>query len=265
MSDADGKKLVTSSLIEDGTLLDILFDNPKGNVLTMAVMDEIAQLLDAHESDQHLRLVMLRGAGKHFSFGVSVAEHVADLAPKMLASFHALLRKIAAYPVPVGAVVQGHCLGGAFEVVLCCHFVFATPNAAFACPEVKLAVFPPILAAIGAHRLGGALAERLLLTGDTIDAQGAAAAGLVTGFVGEDGDPKQDVVAWYKKNLRPLSAKALRFSTRAFRQASGLLDQLGAPLEAIERFYLDEVLSSADANEGIASFMERRAPTWKDE
>ncbi|MBZ5522125.1 MAG: enoyl-CoA hydratase/isomerase family protein, partial [Acidobacteriia bacterium] len=51
------------------------------------------------------------------------------------------------YPVPVAALVEGRCLGGAFELALCCHFVFAARSAVFACPEIKLGVFPPVLAA----------------------------------------------------------------------------------------------------------------------
>ena len=91
----------------------------------------------------------------------------------MLAAFHALIRTVADYPVPLAAVVQGQCLGGAVELVLACQFVFATASARFACPEIKLGVLPPVLAAIGPLRLGHAVSERLLLSGDSLDAEAA--------------------------------------------------------------------------------------------
>ncbi len=85
------------------------------------------------------------------------------------------MRELAAYPVPVAALVEGRCLGGAFELALCCHLVFATPIArASAAPRSSSASFPPVLAAIGALRLPGALAERLLLTGEELDVDGGA-------------------------------------------------------------------------------------------
>jgi cyclohexa-1,5-dienecarbonyl-CoA hydratase len=95
----------------------------------------------------------------------------------MLAGFHAMIRQVAAYPVPIAALVEGSCLGGAFELILACHFVFAAPSAVLGCPEIKLGVFPPVLAAIGSHRLGGPLAERLVMTGASIDAAVAERAG----------------------------------------------------------------------------------------
>jgi cyclohexa-1,5-dienecarbonyl-CoA hydratase len=182
----------------------------------------------------------------------------------MLASFHGLVRELAAYPVPLAALVEGRCLGGAFEMVLCCHLIFATPSARFGCPEIKLGVFPPVLAAIGALRLGGALAERLILTGEELDAAAAERAGLVAAILGPDGDPEELLLAWYRARLRPLSAFALRQAARASRSGSGLLEALGRPLEAVERQYLGEVVASHDGNEGIEAFLARRPPVWRD-
>ena len=249
-------------LLEDGTLLRLTLDKPKGNVLDTAMMRELQAALAAHREEGALRLVVLRGAGGHFSFGASVEEHRREQAPAMLSTFHRFVRELAAYPVPVAALVEGRCLGGAFEVALCCHLVFATPGAVFACPEIKLAVFPPVLAAIGHLRLGGALAERLLLTGEDLDAATAQRAGVVAAVL--EGDVDEAMVGWYRRTLRPLSAFALRQATRASRTGSGLLAALDAPLQAIEQQYVDQVLPSADGNEGIEAFLQRRPPQWKD-
>ena len=218
--------LALAELLEGGGLLHIAIGTPKGNILSRAMMGEIAAGLRQHREDRALRLVLLTALGENFSFGASVEEHRREQAPGMLAAFHDLIRTAAAYPVPVAALVQGHCLGGAFELVLACHLVFATPSARFACPEVKLGVFPPVLAAIGPLRLGQPVSERLLLT--------------------------------------PFSAFAIRQATKASRRASGLLQALQTPLSQIERQYVEEVLESRDGNEGIAAFLERRKPVWRD-
>jgi cyclohexa-1,5-dienecarbonyl-CoA hydratase len=255
--------IVNATLQEDGTLLRLVLDRPKGNVLTLEMMNALSEALAAHKSNPHVRMVFIRGAGNHFSFGASVEEHRKEQAPSMLAGFHAMIRQVAAYPVPIAALVEGSCLGGAFELILACHFVFAAPSANLGCPEIKLGVFPPVLAAIGAQRLGGPLAERLILTGSTIDAAAAEKAGLVSAiFAG--GNPEEELIEWYRKNLRPLSAFAIRQGSRVTRIGSGLFEALREPLDKIERQYVNEVLASNDGNEGIAAFIERRKPLWKD-
>ncbi len=255
--------IVESTLIEDGTVLRLVLNRPKGNVLTLEMMNALSAALAAEVNNQHLRMVLLRGAGKHFSFGASVEEHRKEQAPSMLAGFHSMIRQVASYPVPVAALVEGSCLGGAFELVLVCHLVFAAPSASMGCPEIKLGVFPPVLAAVGAQRLGGPLAEKLILTGATIDAATAERAGLVAAiFAGEN--PEEELLAWYRQNLLPLSAFALRQNVRVARIGSGVITALQQPLDVIERQYVEEVLASHDGNEGIASFIERRKPVWKD-
>jgi cyclohexa-1,5-dienecarbonyl-CoA hydratase len=255
--------IVEPTLLEDGTLLRLVLNRPKGNVLTLEMMKALSDALAAERNNAHLRMVIVRGAGKHFSFGASVEEHRKEQAPSMLAGFHAMIRQVAAYPVPIAALVEGSCLGGAFELVLACHFVFAAPNASLGCPEVTLGVFPPVLAAIGAQRLGGPLAEKLVITGATIDAATAEKAGFVSAiFTG--GNPEEELMEWYRKNLRPLSAFAIRQNTGVARIGSGLMAALGEPLDKIERQYVNEVLASNDGNEGITAFIERRKPAWKD-
>jgi cyclohexa-1,5-dienecarbonyl-CoA hydratase len=263
MADENAAPIVESSLMEDGTLLRLVLNRPKGNVLTLAMMNALSEALAAHVNNPHLHMVLIRGAGKHFSFGASVEEHRKEQAPSMLKGFHAMIRQVAGYPVPVAALVEGSCLGGAFELVLACHFVFASPTANMGCPEITLGVFPPVLAAIGSHRLGGSLAERLTITGAAIDAAAAEKAGLVIAVFGGE-NPEEELMAWYRKHLRPLSAFAIRQNTRVARIGSGLLDALGEPLARIERQYVAEVLASDDGNEGIAAFIERRKPVWKD-
>ena len=263
MSNETTSPIVNVSLLEDETLLRLVLDKPKGNVLTTEMMKALSEALTAHAGNPHLRMAVIRGAGNHFSFGASVEEHRKEQAPSMLAGFHAMIRQVASYPVPIAALVEGSCLGGAFELVLACHFVFAAPSASFGCPEIKLGVFPPVLGAIGAQRLGGPLTDRLLLTGATIDAAAAEKAGFLSA-VFSGGSLEEEMVDWYRKNLRPLSAFAIRQANRVARLGSGILESLGGTLDKLERQYVHEVLNSNDGNEGITAFIERRKPVWKD-
>jgi cyclohexa-1,5-dienecarbonyl-CoA hydratase len=255
--------IVNATLLEDGTLLRLILDKPKGNVLSLEMMKALGDALTAHASNPHLRMVMIRGAGNHFSFGASVEEHRKEQAPLMLAGFHAMIRQVASFPVPIAALVEGSCLGGAFELILACHFVFAGPSSNFGCPEIKLGVFPPVLGAIGAQRLGGPLMDRLLMTGATIDAAAAERAGLVSAIF-SGGSLEDELVDWYRKNFRPLSAFAIRQANRVARLGSRITEALGQTLDKLEKQYVDEVLNSHDGNEGITAFIERRKPVWKD-
>lgn len=257
---ADG---VTVEVAHGGGMLRIVLDHPKGNVLSMAMMRRIERALAAHESDASLKLVTLRGAGPHFSFGASVPEHKRESAREMLATFHRLVRAVAHYPVPIAALVGGRCLGGAFELVLCCHYVFASSSAVFGCPEIKLGVIPPVLAVVGHHRLGAPLAERLVTTGAELHATAAEERGLAS-IVPDGVDLDAWIDGWYEATLEPLSAFSLREATHAARHGSGMLASLDAPLDAAERRYVERLLPSHDANEGIAAFLDKRAPRWED-
>ena len=115
---------VRTELQEDGRVLRVWLSQPKGNVLNQAMMAALGGALREHAAIPHLKLVVLQGDGGHFSFGAAVEEHQKDQAPGMLRAFHALCRQVAGYPVPVAAMVEGRCLGGAFELVLCCHVMF---------------------------------------------------------------------------------------------------------------------------------------------
>ncbi len=250
---------------EDGRVLGLTIDNPKGNVLTTAVMNELGAALAEHVDDPHLRLVTLRGAGKHFSFGASVEEHQKEQAPEMLARFRRLVVRVASYPVPVAGLIEGRCLGGAFELALCCHFVLATPNATFACPEIKLGVFPPVLAALGPTRLGAARTERLLLTGESMDAETARSTGFVTEIAQPDEDLAELAERFYVNELSALSAFSLRQAVKAARQGAGMPGLLEVAMTAAEEQYVAELLPSHDANEGVEAFLAKRSPVWRDE
>ena len=252
---------VRSELLESRTLLHLVLDRAPGNILTSGLMERLGHELASHANERSLRMVVLQGAGGQFSWGASVEEHRKISAPGMLRALSRLAREIARYPVPVAALVEGRCLGGGFELALACHLIFTTPDAEMGCPEIKLGVFPPLLAALGPSRLGGALSDRLVLTGESLTAAAALSCGFSTAvFAGPD--PFARFTEWYRKGPARMSAAALRTAARAVRV--GTAELLGARLEELEQLYLDHVLGSHDGNEGIEAFIARRAPVWVD-
>ena len=251
-------------LDEDGRLLWITLDRPKGNVLGRVTLGELVVALERHRDDPRLKLIVLRGGGGQFSYGAAIDEHQPGQMRELLVALHTAARRLAAHPVPVAALIEGRALGGALELAICCHFIFAMHDARLGCPEIKLGVLPPLFAVAAPARFGGMLTERLMLTGEEIDATTADRAGWLTGRFPSGVPAEFSMREWFRAHLAPLSAFAIREATRAVRIRSPLAAALGSPLDDSERDYMERVARSHDGNEGITAFMEKRAPRWED-
>ncbi|HUT78812.1 MAG TPA: enoyl-CoA hydratase/isomerase family protein, partial [Polyangia bacterium] len=118
-----------------GQVLRITLNSPPANILDAQAMGEIRACLDAEGASRDLKAIVFAGAGKHFCFGASVAEHQKDQAPAMIAGFHAMFKKLLGCEAPLVALVRGQCLGGGMELAAFCNFVLAEPSAKFGQPE----------------------------------------------------------------------------------------------------------------------------------
>ncbi len=241
-----------------GMVQRLILSAPKANVLDAAMIEAIRDALKA--VPKRTRLIVFEGEGKHFSFGASVAEHQREQAPTMLHSFHAMFRELLALGVPTCAVVRGLCLGGGLELASWCTHVVATPDARLGQPEIDLAVFPPMASLLLPWRTNGATALQLCTGGRKISAAEARHLGVVD-VVTED--PTGWWTRYVNKRLAPKSAVALRHAERAARVH--LAWQLEHLLPTLERQYVDELMATADANEGIAAFLEQRSPEFAHE
>lgn len=251
---------LTIERLDDGTLWRVAMGGSKGNVLDSALVDALANVFRDAAVTPHLKAVCLEGQGAHFSFGASVPEHLPPLAAPMLARFHGLLLSMLDSAVPVLAAVRGQCLGGGLEVVSMCHRVFASRDARLGQPEIVLGVFAPMASIVLADRVGRGAADDLCLSGRSITADEAAAMRLVDEVV--PGDPAEAALAWARTHLVPKSASSLRYAVRATRAA--LRARVAAELPHIERLYLEGLMSTADAVEGLTAFIERRPAAWRD-
>jgi cyclohexa-1,5-dienecarbonyl-CoA hydratase len=242
----------------EGQVLRITLATPPANILDGQTMAEIVACLGEEGASQDLKAIVFSGEGKHFCFGASVAEHQKDQAPAMIAGFHGLFKQLLALETPLVALVRGQCLGGGMELAAFCNFVLCEPSAKFGQPEIQLAVLPPVASAILPGIIGQLRADDIVLTGRSIDAETAREWGLVHA-VADDGEALLGELL--DSHLLPKSAASLRFANRAVRHRWHAA--LGQTLDEMERLYIGGLMETADANEGIACFLEKRKPEWK--
>lgn len=242
---------------DDGGCWRVWLGGSKGNVLDGRLIDALTQVFLEAAGASELRAICLEGEGRHFSFGASVPEHLPGQVSRMLVGFHGLFRAILDSSVVVLAAVRGQCLGGGLELASFCQRVFAARDARLGQPEIALGVFAPVASMLLADRVGRAPAEDLCLTGRVIVAEEALRIGLVDAIVD---DPGEAALGYARSYLLPRSASSLRFAVRATR--AGLRARLDRELPQLERLYLDELMTTRDAVEGIEAFLEKRDPKW---
>jgi cyclohexa-1,5-dienecarbonyl-CoA hydratase len=231
------------------------------NVLNIEMMEEINHFLEGLTKEKSLKLLVIQAAGKAFSAGVDVGEHLGDLVYKMIEVFHRIFRLMDGLKVPSIAVVNGSALGGGCELALYCDMVIASEKSKFGQPEIQVGVFPPIAALIFPRVIGQKKAMELILSGDTITAQEALALGLINKVVPE-ASLAEEANGWIEK-FKKLSGIVLKLAKEA--TLEGLNDDRNKGLKAIEKIYLDQLMKTNDANEGLKAFLEKRKPTWKDQ
>jgi cyclohexa-1,5-dienecarbonyl-CoA hydratase len=247
-------------LVEEGGIRRIVLDRPPANILDLETFAAIRRCIsEIAQSPATTRILVFEGAGSHFSFGASVAEHLPERIGDLLAAFRGLLSELEETGIPTTSIVRGRCLGGGLELAAWCGRVFCDPSARFGVPEVKLAVFPPIAAILLPWRMGGSAATEMILSGATLDGEAAARAGLADECAA---DPEVAFHRWFQETIAGKSAVALRFAWKAARRP--LARALEEDLPALERMYLDELMARRDPVEGLKAFLEKREPRWED-
>lgn len=244
------------------TRASLVFYERPGNIITADLVCQMRAVLEDLLDSPHLRLVTIEGAGADFSFGASVPEHTPDEIRRVLPEMHALIGDLVTLPAPTAAIVRGRCLGGGFELALACDFIFAADSASFGLPEIALGVFPPAGSVLLPVRVGASRASLAVLGGQARSAGEWRADGLVA-FTAPAADLGDAVDDWYASTLARYSAESLRHASRAAR--ASVVAALERDLPEAERLYLDDLMVSHDAREGVRAFLEKRPPDWKDE
>jgi len=230
------------------------------NIFNIAMMREIGAALG--ELSGHELLAVVFDADKDcraFSAGVAVEDHTQEMVYQMLDSFHGVFRLLEQLAKPTIALVDGPALGGGCELVCACDIVIASERSRFGQPEIKLGVFPPVAAVLLPLIIGEKRARELILTGEVIDAVEAGKLGLCNHVV-PVAHLEQKLVEVLSK-FKDLSTTALEFTRRALDIGRGRT--IDNALKELENIYLHELMKTADANEGVKAFMEKRRPVWR--
>lgn len=251
--------LVTVTPLDDNTLWRVTFGGAKGNILDLATMRDLSAVFQSARATRGLKVIGLEGAGRHFSFGASVPEHLPGQVDHMLTAIRQLALDMLESDVVLIAAVRGQCLGGGLEVASLCHRVMASADASLGQPEIALGVFAPLASVILPERIRRADAEDLCLTGRPISAEDARGMGLVD--VVTEGDPMDAAIAWARTHFGSRSASSLRLAVRAVR--ASFVQRFRTDLAVLERLYLDELMHSHDAVEGLQAFLDKRPPAWR--
>jgi cyclohexa-1,5-dienecarbonyl-CoA hydratase len=242
----------------DGALLRLRLARPKANIVDAAMIAALQGAFDAHRGNVGILAVLLDAEGPHFSFGASVEEHLAERCAGMLASLHALLLSMLEWPVPVLVAVKGQCLGGGLELAMGGSLIFAATDAKLGQPEIQLGVFAPAASCLLPPRIGQAAAEDLLFSGRAAGADEALRLGLVTSVTS---DAEAAALAYFDQHLAGKSASSLACAMAAAR--GGYLLRVRRRIAEVERLYLDRLMQTRDANEGLAAFIAKRPPKWE--
>jgi len=243
-----------------GRTATVTINRPPLNILDLATLGRLNEVLGKLGVDPDLQVVVLRGAGERaFSAGVSVQDHTPDKVKSMLDGLHGAIRLLRDLPAVAVAAVQGHCLGGGMELALGCDLVLATEDARFGQPEIELGCYPPAAAALYPRLLGASRTLELLLTGRTLAVEEAERLGLVT-WRGEAGGLDLGI-ARVLADLTAKSAAVTRLTKRAVSAGRDL--PFDPALEETELIYMDELCATADMEEGLQAFLEKRKPVWQ--
>jgi cyclohexa-1,5-dienecarbonyl-CoA hydratase len=239
----------------------ITLNRPPVNVLNIAMMNEINDVLKSWKGEKDLKVVLFNAKGKCFSAGVDVGEHAGDMAVVMIETFHRMFRLMDDLGVLTVASVFGSSLGGGCELAIFCDLVIAAESTRLGQPEIQVGVFPPIAAQLMPRIIGRKAAMELIISGGVISAERSLAIGLVNKVVKNEA-LEEETVAFIKPYMR-LSAEVMRLTKKAIMK--GMMDDFEPSLKVIESIYLDELMKTHDAHEGIGAFMEKRRAVWRND
>lgn len=239
----------------------ITLNRPPLNVLNIEMMREIDLALEGLKDDRKLKALIFKAEGKAFCAGVDVADHMGSKAEEMIHVFHQIFFDLTKIKAPTIALVNGAALGGGCELAVFCDIVLASNESKFGQPEIKVGVLAPIAAVMFPWYTNFKKTMELLLTGDTIDANEAKSMGFVNAvFPAEEFEEKSKE---FIEKITSNSAVVLQLTKEAVDEAFGEDYHIG--VAKVENIYLNKLMNTNDANEGLRAFLDKRKPVWKNE
>ena len=237
----------------------IILNNGPLNILTIKMMEQVNKALEGFLGDQSLKAVIFDHTGKVFSAGVDIGDHMGDKAPIMIKEFHRIFRNLNKLKCPTIASIKGAALGGGCEIAIFCDIVLTSDKAKFGQPEIKVGVFPPIAVLAFPQIIGNKKAFELIMLGEIIDAKEAFRLGISNNVFPIESYEQE--FSKFIETFNDLSTIVLQYTKKAFNIAVGF--DFETQLDKVEEFYLEELMATHDANEGLQSFLEKRSPNWQ--
>src|SRR6516162_10311156 len=241
----------------EGQLLRLRLNRPKPNLIDAQMIAALDGALAEHLNGG-AGAVLLDADGPHFSYGASVEEHRPDQCAAMLKAVHGLILRMLDSSTPILVAVHGQCLGGGLEVALAGHLIFTAPDASLGQPEMKLGVFAPAASCLLPEVIGPQRAIDLLLSGRSVTGTEAVAMGLAFAAAA---DPEATALGYFNEHLKPKSASSLRYAVKAAR--CDFAARVKAKIASVEQLYLDGLMKTYDAVEGLDAFLEKRPAKWE--
>jgi cyclohexa-1,5-dienecarbonyl-CoA hydratase len=244
--------------VEDG-IGRLVLDEPPLNILSQKLLGDLREELANLEAEKSLRVLVISAEGKHFSAGADVGEHLPPAYEQMIPEFIQTVAAIDSFPIPVIAAVKGRCLGGGFELAQAADMIVAGEGAMFGQPEILLGVLPPAACAVLPDMCAPGQAAEIVFSGEALNASQAQQAGIVLRVVPDD-QVEAEALELANKISRH-SAAALKVTKRALRV--GFAERRAAAYSAVDKIYVNELMRTEDAVEGLQAFLDKRKPTWK--
>jgi cyclohexa-1,5-dienecarbonyl-CoA hydratase len=238
----------------------ISINRPPLNILNSETLLELIMALEKARSDPSVFVVIITGSGSRaFSVGVDIRDHLPDKVSSTLSIFNKVFYTLRGLDKPTIAVVKGAALGGGCELAISCDMIVASETAQFGQPEITVGAIPPVAVVLLPKLIGPAKSLELILTGDIITAVEAKQIGLVGKVV--PSEKLDDCVREIISKLREKSPVVLKLTRMSLRQVLDV--DFRKELEEVTGIYLNNLVRTEDAVEGLKAFMEKRKPLWK--
>jgi len=228
------------------------------NAISAEAIALFMKYLDRAEADENVRAVCVTGSGdKAFCSGGDLAGNMLEDGTDPITAYAKLIKRLAGFPKPTVARVNGYCLAGGTGFMLACDIVVARDDSKFGTPEVNVGLFPMMIGALIFRNVPRKKAMEMILLGERLTAQQALEMGMLTRVVAAD--QLEETVAGVLKTLAEKSPIGLKLGKEAFYRTADM--PLEEALDVLSQ-ELKKVISTEDAREGMTAFIEKRKPVF---
>ena len=232
---------------------------PQRNAISLEAIDLFSKYLNEAEKDNRVRVILITGSGeKAFCSGADLAGTVDGKIQEGFKSYAELLKKLAGYPKPVVARINGACMAGGMGLMLACDIAIARKDSIFGTPEVNVGLWPMMIGALIFRNVLRKKAMEMILLGERLSADQALEMGLITRVT--QPEKLNEDTARLLKALAAKSPIGMKIGKEAFYAMADM------PFEEAVDYHADkitEVAATEDAKEGITAFIEKRQPIFR--